>query len=803
MIALGFLAILTIMIIAFAVQTRTERISGRSFLTSAHNNHLLQTALARAMEDIDQSIGTAPPSSTNLVLGTVGDTSEPIADTVDFTMEKAFFQSGNAAIASAFRSEQDVATWETVQAGNGDVVGRIGYFIINSSGFLDANQVGGTDGAGDYIAREAGLSPKEIQLSNSANIIPEFSTGSSFNHYGMDHQDGNPGQSASVAELSPGLAFAHNRNNAWRRFESLRDVQALNDTTGNRIIPSSVASFSTFSFTRPGWDDGRTFMGTNQSTLAEKTIEDELVKIPGVDSQYVMNQLTDYLDTDTEPTDIDYSVEPVPLINEFALTSTFIFTNETEVVDNGDGSFDTNITVYVTNNYVLEIEVWYPFAGYTNPDDFSIRSTMAPIETGALPTDLFGDIGEWMNAEVALGNGWEPNSAPIDFIFFENEEPYSVSFDNPEDLIDIFEEMRSDIQFPLIECWNDSKNFLADRVVALEFPIDEAIDKSGFMDSVDDYAAYLFNANNPETITSLVFNISMSVNDPRLNWDGDGNEFSDHQWVDESSAYPSNETASVADTLGAVNSTISNQTTVIFVRNEDRIDTPWEFTYFLYDTAQPWQTKQMLKANDGNGSRMIMESLSPHPSGTRPRHGLVNPYSPHTNVIASVFMGIPLDEFNMPAKRHLSSAQASQAAGMFMDYVAEHGWPDHAADLFENDEPMDAGFMEKLLNLAKDPDSDTANPWEMEAFFRNTFELFNPHDTLYTILLAAQTGTDVDGDGTISDDEVRGTQKAVAYVWRDPVEEKAAVVFWGLGDTLQKFETGESWGTILDQFKPD
>ena len=78
-------------------------------------------------------------------------------------------------------------------------------------------------------------------------------------------------------------------------------------------------------------------------------------------------------------------------------------------------------------------------------------------------------------------------------------------------------------------------------------------------------------------------------------------------------------------------------------------------------------------------------------------------------------------------------------------------------------------------------------------------ELFNTRDNTYTILLAAQNGKDRNTDGIISDDEVQSTQKAVAYVWRDPETGKAACVFWGLSDTLKN---SGNWGSILGAFKP-
>ena len=44
-IALSFLAILTILVIAFSIQMRTDRLAARSYLSDAQGRHLLQSAL--------------------------------------------------------------------------------------------------------------------------------------------------------------------------------------------------------------------------------------------------------------------------------------------------------------------------------------------------------------------------------------------------------------------------------------------------------------------------------------------------------------------------------------------------------------------------------------------------------------------------------------------------------------------------------------------------------------------------------------------------------------------------------------
>ena len=799
LIALGFLAILMILIIAFAAQSRTERLSGRAFLTSARTRHLLQASLTMAMEEIDNTAGSAYPGF--FALGSQGNSNQRMADSIDFTDEEDYFQFENPLIGGGYDAALDAATWETVSVGGTNPVGRIGYIIVNSSGLLDANAVGGIEGddtasnRDDFITRGAGTHPREIQLSSDTQLVPELnSSGTAFDHPGSDYP-------ASITDdaLEAGLALVRNRNRAWRRFESLRDLLLLNvDAIEPNVFTSPIESFSTFSY-RPE-NDGRTFMGTNLVTLAAEDIRKALGNIAAIpDAEYVMNQLGDYLDEDTIPnvfgkpgTYTDESVEPVPMLNELALKCVFSFFPEVEYQP--DGTFEV-VSVVISNTYSLDLEVWYPFTGYRNTDTFTASIATAPSVAGSaqIPAVLFGEIDEWTDDHTLPAEATTPatNSTPYDYTAFEATFGHDVL--SASEMVDLFASIGSDISFPLIQV-TDSQGNKVDAVYNLELPLEDAVG-NGLLDVIENLSTNLFKTG---AVASNVFEVSMACVDPRLNWQGDSAAFWKEDFVAE---IIEGEPAS-AGSMGAINEDLisavatpdDTSTPKIFVRNEDRIDTPWEFTYLLYDPSKPWRTMQMLEEFDGDeDTRSIMDGFSPYPRGAKPREGLVNPNSPHTNVLASVFLNQPLDEFNVPAENRLGTAAATDAAALFMGYIGTNGWPQNATD-------CGTGFdLDRLGEIIGSTD-----PWQLEGFFRNSYELFNPRDTLYTILLAAQAGTDADGDGAIGDGEVRGTQKAVAYVWRDPQTGKATVVFWGLSDTLRSRAVGgQSWSDILQAFNPD
>ncbi len=768
LIALGFLAVLTILIIAFSAQTRTERLSGRAYLTTAQTRQLLHTALSRAMAEIDNAAGTNYPAF--FALGSPGNTG---LLNVEFETETDYFQHGNASIGAGFAQAINTARWDTVFV-DGIPVGRVGFVVVNSSGLLDANAAGGLDAGGGLAGRNAGLSPKEIQL--DPELLPEL--GSSGERIAADG-------SKSPAD-SPAQALVHNRDTAWRRFESLRDFTQLNAGAYGNLVQGDPASFATFSY-RPG-EDLRSFMGTNSATLDRALVRGELEENPAIDADFVLNQLVDYLDTDTVPEDIDRSVEPVPLINELALVCNFSFYPEIET--NDDGTEEVT-SVIISNNYSLNLEVWYPFTGYTNEMQYNVNITNIPLQTALLPEDLFGpittngntsEIQAWQRGYDIPLNVTFPGSDPEVFTVYSAEIETTVS--SSDEMVGMFEEMESDVQFPLIVC-TDGNGDMVDRVMNLELPLATVV-PNRLLPYIGELSTNLFDVATA-TETSNRFVVAKACIDPRLNSDGE----SLLQWQEDVEL---DENAQEG-TLGDINYNVISNTvfTQMFVRNSDRIDTPYEFTYFLYDTSKPWKTIQMLDAYDDDDTRYIMQNLSPFPRGAKPRQGLVNPYSPNPDVLASVFMDMPLDEFNGARAKRLGKEQATEAARLFMEQVANAGWPTNAAEYGQG---IDLDALEDVVG--------SDNPWIMESFMRNTYELFNPRDTLYTILLTAQAGTDADGDGMVSDDEVSGTQQAVVYVWRDPQTGKAATVFYGLTDTLRStMAGGESWGSLLDAFKPD
>ena len=162
-IVLGFLSILTIMAVGFVIAMRTERLVSRSYQEAASARQLVDTALARALNEIESVVADnfypdfSSYGSTNCLLS-LGDGQGEInfQAIIDFLP---------GALTDEVTEAVQQARWTTLVDVQGNTNGRIAYVVANCSGFLSANTPMQTD-------RGSGLSVGEI--------VPLSGTGTDF-----------------------------------------------------------------------------------------------------------------------------------------------------------------------------------------------------------------------------------------------------------------------------------------------------------------------------------------------------------------------------------------------------------------------------------------------------------------------------------------------------------------------------------------------------------------------------------------------------------------------------------------------
>ncbi len=291
MIVLGMLALMVMVGVAFSIFMRTERMAAGSFVHDVRARQLLFAAKTRAIEAIEtNSPGQAYP--TNYMVspgdGMVLSTNDVWARHVPDSL----------LLDPNFPKE---AGWITVNNG------RVGYLVINASGLLDANSIGGSP-------RASGIDPKEIDIAGLSDF----------------------GDSALFMSKRP--------------YESIGQMKRAGAGVG------LLNELHLVDFARSPPTDTPEPFDVSGSAAALKAKKAALVTaftaaFPGVDGTVLANSLIDYVDADSVPEGgvFSPSAERVPMINEVRVTPLLISA--------GDG-------INVNLRFVANVELLYPFVTY-------------------------------------------------------------------------------------------------------------------------------------------------------------------------------------------------------------------------------------------------------------------------------------------------------------------------------------------------------------------------------------------------------------------------------------------------------
>jgi hypothetical protein len=173
---LGFLAILTLMAVGFAISMRTEHLVSRSHLESVSARQLAATALARALDDIESTVSTNvypnffDGSGYSNLLYAIGTDTTDLPDITTLTN----YLPGALHDELLLADEAEVVGWQTITNSQNETIGQITYVVANCSGFLDASQLMQTN-------RYNGMTVGEIEpLTGSDYDFSSTTTASNF-----------------------------------------------------------------------------------------------------------------------------------------------------------------------------------------------------------------------------------------------------------------------------------------------------------------------------------------------------------------------------------------------------------------------------------------------------------------------------------------------------------------------------------------------------------------------------------------------------------------------------------------------
>lgn len=745
-IVLGFLALLTVLTLAFAMRTRTDRLSGRNYLENARANQLLHTALARAMEQLDTTFTTNYPDRLALGSDSNNDSGIPISGNINFLTEENYLPKANGLIMTDYTAEMANAKWLPVFNADRREIGRIGYIIVNTSGLLDANHAGALNALNEQTNRADGRMPSELHL--SPLILSEFATDAH-----LVDEEGNLTPATNAAQ-----AFIHNRDTVWKRFETLRDMITLNTSERGGAISRDIGSFGVVSVFPTN-----EFQGLK---LTEEISEDEFATIltqncgfSDDEAEHIIDNYFDYIDEDSIPRNLTgSSPEAVPMINEIWMEN---LSYDLSVKD------PTNIHYDISGE--LYIETWFPFEDRAPPKDVYIETVAADPADGASSYTDLGSIeildGEefigqsrHLTAVVTYSNVSKAVVIPLEEVGWATTDDgrfttLRMDFDYSESLI-------SGAPFSEEEATSATTlRFMNDEI---ELLIDVPVDRIEHTDLEINIAG---DSGSNQGIT-------YGCIDPRIN-----HVFGRH-WQPLDNATPN----AVNDhAVWGEESELENKDNIRFHVSNQPMSSAAELGHL--STGQPWDTIRLYAASGNPDPVLDYFYTNEDMTGSVTRPGLIHISSPHTRVLATAFNGTPIGE-----------------TGDFIDEQQAMLLGRNLADRPDTTSRSDVGYAVKsnLINWNQFTDA------RKDAIVAHSYRLFGWRDTSYTVFLAAQTGTDIDNNG-LEDKEIRASQQAVVNVWRDPKTEQAAITFFGLSDTLRgsKEIEGQGWGELLRAFSPD
>ena len=374
---LGILSVMVIMAVAFAISMRTERVAAGNYADSVRARQLVQVGLARALYRlvdpvVGDSLGTNGLSSSGSKV--YPDWLAPVVASSDITYTNTsknvylvYATNGStraneatnfvprALWAAATNTDEIAASnhWVLiVSPGNSNIIGRVKYLVLNCSGLLDANFVGGD------ATRGVGTNPSELAIGS----MPEFKLN---------------GANAFLTQRDGGTDY---------RYETLDELAVLNASSFN----GAPSNFTVYSRALPGYWVTNTVPGTvgAQVNLAGTAADMPdgsarwcaitnafyLAGFSGSEAGVLYRNLIDYIDPDSDPGLDTTCVEPVPMINEMVFSNSVVF----------DPSALPTPTY--TINCWASFELWYPFVSgggtYSFTANVAFVSSAGPIAVG-------------------------------------------------------------------------------------------------------------------------------------------------------------------------------------------------------------------------------------------------------------------------------------------------------------------------------------------------------------------------------------------------------------------------------------
>lgn len=707
-VTMGFLAMLTILAVGFAISMRTESMATASFTDMSRTQILLDVAVMRAIDGIEQAMSSGETFPTFLVTSSVPDLvtqsvqlydmddTPVILTNLEFKGDSVDLFTGDArdhvpgfmhtSIDQYMSFARNRPLWWKLampylkkeyddfgQSTNAypDVKkdwGEIAYMIVNVSGMLDANFNYGAQPVRD------GLSPEQIQLGEAfgPSVVQAVSNALVIYKHFEDYAEFEHGTPSSVSDR-PFFIYSYSPQNLyWARGQWNAKI---NPNSGDPVAIKQ--GFIDCGFT-------------------------------AAEADQLYASLIDYRDPDEVPNDLaSCGMERVPMINEVVLESRI-----TRAVD----AFNNNETW--THDCSVTVELWNPFTNdiatyaLSTAPNFGFRIAVPPkpifdpLRIGLNPTN------SGPTPDSVTGNLYTPGG--IGF--------HTVQYTYPQKTVTF-----SPILPPPSSGPDQQRISVVMQVKDLVFSNGtEAVDQVMW---ATDEISMVGNLTKPNSTVNL--RNGASVRDPRMNFD-------DTFW------------GTAPPTLNAVNNLVPANREPIelewFIRNGD-LENAAELGFLSY--GQPMETVALYNGAWSGGNGTLHPVLDVFAVPGAPDRGQINVNTLYTNVLAVSLVGMTT---NLPS-------------GGVSDSPINWNWAENwAKELMQMPQMItnmgvsvigaDVGSGVAIKDLAG------LTVREREAIVGNVHRLFNPRQQLFLIIAAARSLSE--------SKQPLAEERAVALVWRDP-----------------------------------
>ena len=778
-IVLGFLALMVMMAVAFLTHARTERMVAGVTMEGMRGRQILRTALNAAMNDFSGDLSASdlimptlsyqvfrsdPPPGGQAGMGgrTLGDDDiDLMVGEVEDWIPRRYQTPG---VTNLMRNARWILVREDPSRVSRILV-RYAYVCLDMSGGIDANLIARDTAVANNDARVASNRVRRSIRQVPMRMLRETIDAGQFKSY----RQGWKGFDSlySLIKLTDGKPNDGN-DNSCARWMGIRKECLPGPALASNLV-SDLTPFSMSAFRGARYNKGSglwsPYVLVDDSTTWATALDPVKVQFGGTIPAWIPDAIHDYthLDNPNVPRGLDYpSPKNVPMFNELQVGLTL---DET-VVDASQSTYSLRVS--------LTPEFWYPF-----PSEDNKIGTPFWVEDGnGLVPEVGGGVTPTPTAVVWVQILPQANP-PAGVIRFKLNPPaappapLSVSA-KYEKGVPYVASGTSNLVYNMdlvAESGDPLPPNLTVRIQGVTLRKDIFLTTSGG-DQADKLPAGLDFPGPPGGLndaTAPTFNTGKAAVDPRLNHD-----FSSY-WVAE------------GPTLGQVNTldpaTLAKfqaEGTNMYCRNGP-METPAELGFISTGKAE-WETIDLCTAEGADMMATLVTDTNLFFAGTKGAtvwdssktnvfytNGTININTRSTNVLASAFVDLAthevprMDSANFPANP-VTEAQA----GLLAQALTNETVAGTLATAFQaGTDWARIPAMQQGGLLSAD-----FNNNQREGLIRNTWGLFNPDNSLFTVILIAQTIKEGPDPGVgIWDpdaDIITGERRAVALVWRDP-----------------------------------